>query len=121
MTFTAPYIFATQSIVYDDDPPTMAELADRVGELKAAKADIEAYLDRMKAIFSASGLDTAEGVLFRVVLGVESVSAKLDRAAIQADMGEPWLRKYLSWGKPSRTFNCYARTAKAKRALSAAA
>jgi hypothetical protein len=33
----------------------MEELADRVGELKAAKSDLDAYLERLKALFVASG------------------------------------------------------------------
>jgi hypothetical protein len=40
----------------------MEELADRVGELKAAKSDLDAYLERLKALFVASGRDEAEGV-----------------------------------------------------------
>ena len=36
-----------------------------------------AYLDRLKALFVASGRDEAEGVLFRVVLGAESVAPTL--------------------------------------------
>jgi len=40
----------------------------------------------------------------------------LDRKAIEAAMGESWLARFLKFGKPSRSFNCYARTAKAKRA-----
>ena len=62
------------------------------------------------------GRDEAEGVLFRVVLGAESVTTTLDRKAIEAAMGESWLARFLKFGKPSRSFNCYARTAKAKRA-----
>jgi hypothetical protein len=52
----------------------------------------------------------------RVVLGAESVATTLDRKAIEAAMGESWLARFLKFGKPSRSFNCYARTAKAKRA-----
>jgi hypothetical protein len=55
----------------------MEELADRVGEPKAAKSDLDAYLERLKALFVASGRDEAEGVLFRVVLGAESVATTL--------------------------------------------
>jgi transposase len=55
-------------------------------------------------------------VLFRVVLGAESVATTLDRKAIEAAMGESWLSRFLKFGKPSRSFSCYARTAKAKRA-----
>jgi hypothetical protein len=80
----------------------MEELADRVGELKAAKRDLDAYLERLKALFVASGRDEAEGVLFRVVLGAESVATTLDRKAIEAAMGESWLARFLKFGKPSR-------------------
>ena len=80
--------FATTAISYEADPPSMSELADRVGELKAAEADLKAYIARMKALFEASGEDQAEGVLFRIVLGAESVSTTLDRKAIEDAMGE---------------------------------
>jgi hypothetical protein len=60
--------------------------------------------------------DERPGVLFRVVLGAESVATTLDRKAIEAAMGESWLARFLKFGKSSRSFNCYARTAKAKRA-----
>jgi hypothetical protein len=40
----------------------------------------------------------------------------VDRKAIEAAMGESWLARFLKFGKPSRSFSCYARTAKAKRA-----
>ena len=42
----------------------MEELADRVGELKAAKSDLDAYLERLKALFVANGRDEAEGGRF---------------------------------------------------------
>ena len=115
-TATVPHSFATTAISYAGDPATMGELADRVGELKAAKADLDAYLERLKSLFVASGRDEAEGVLFRVVLGTESVATTVDRKAVERDMGESWIAKYLKFGKPSRSFNCYARTAKSKRA-----
>jgi hypothetical protein len=68
------------------------------------------------AVRVASGRDEAEGALFRVVLGAESVATTVDRKAIEAAMGESWLARFLKFGKPSRSFSCYARTAKAKRA-----
>ena len=55
-------------------------------------------------------------MLFRVVLSAESVATTVDRKAIEAAMGESSLARFLKFGKPSRSFNCYARTAKAKRA-----
>jgi hypothetical protein len=113
---TAAQRFATTPISYAGDPSSMEELADRVGELKAAKSDLDAYLERLKALFIASGRDEAEGVLFRVVLSAESVATTVDRKAIEAAMGESSLARFLKFGKPSRSFNCYARTAKAKRA-----
>ena len=41
---TAAQRFATVPISYAADPSSMEELADRVGELKAAKSDLDAYL-----------------------------------------------------------------------------
>jgi hypothetical protein len=40
---------------------SMEELADRVGEPKAAKSDLDAYLERVKALFVASGREEAAG------------------------------------------------------------
>src|SRR6478672_7618264 len=65
------------------------------------RSDLDAYLDRLKALFVASGRDEAEGVLFRVVLGAASVATTLDRKAIEAAMGESWLARFLKFGKPS--------------------
>jgi hypothetical protein len=45
-----------------------------------------------------------------VVLGAESVATTVDRKAIEAAMGESWLARFLKFGKPSRSFNWYART-----------
>ena len=42
---TAAQRFATAPISYVGDPSSMEELADRVGEPKAAKSDLDAYLD----------------------------------------------------------------------------
>jgi hypothetical protein len=39
----------------------------------------------------------AKGVLFRVVLGAESVATTLDRKAIEAAMGESWLARFLKF------------------------
>jgi hypothetical protein len=89
-------------------PSSMEELADRVGELKAAKSDLDAYLERLKALFVASGRDEAEGALFRVVLGAASVATTVDRKAIEAAMGERWLARFLKFGKPSRSFRSSA-------------
>jgi hypothetical protein len=44
------------------------------------------------------------------------VATTLDRKALEAKIGESWVARFLKFGKPSRSFNCYARTAKAKRA-----
>ena len=45
------------------------------------------------------------------------MATTLDRKAIEGAMGESWLARFLKFGKSSRSFNCYARTAKAKRVV----
>jgi hypothetical protein len=108
--------FKMAAIAYADDPATMTELADRVGKLKAAKAEIEAQIERMRDLFAASGQADTEGALFRVALGAESQVATIDRAAIERDMGESWLRKYLKWSRRAGSFTCIAKTGKPRRA-----
>jgi hypothetical protein len=71
---------------------------------------------RCRGAVRSSGRDEAERALFRVVLGTESVATTVDRKAIEAAIGESWLARFLKFGKPSRSFSCHARTAKAKRA-----
>ena len=45
-----------------------------------------------------------------------SIHEEVTIYALRPAMGESWLARFLKFGKPSRTFSCYARTAKAKRA-----
>ncbi len=108
--------FLLAGICYADDPSTMAELADRVGELKAAKAEIEGYIDHLRELFAASGRAEAEGALFRVALGAESEAATIDRKAIERDMGESWIAKYLKWSRRAGAFTCTAKTGKRRAA-----
>ena len=70
-------------------------MADRVGELKAAKSDLDGYLERLKALFVASGRDEAEGVLFRVVLS----------AAVLSHIRERWwsIDRLIPYAKNART------------------
>jgi len=108
--------FRLAAISYAGAPTTLSELADRVGELKAAQADINDELARLKDQLAKSGESEAEGCLFRVTLSAASCSTILDRKAIERDMGEAWIAKYLKWSKPSRAMTCAAKTGKAKRA-----
>jgi hypothetical protein len=57
----------------------------------------------VKALFVASGRDEAEGVLFRVVLGAESVATTL--ASVRSKI---WRRLEVTQGPValSRTFDC---------------
>ncbi len=111
-----PRPFKLAALSFADDPATMAELADRVGKLRAAKAEIDADIERMRELFAASGQPEAEGTLFRVAIGAQCMAATLDRAAIERDMGESWIAKYLKWSKRAGSFTCTAKTGKRRAA-----
>ena len=100
---TAAQRFTTAPISYAGDPSSMEELADRVGELKAAKSDLDAYLERLKALFVANGRDEAEGVLFRVVLGAESVAPTLPLRRAGARTRDGGLPEIKGRGRPIRS------------------
>lgn len=114
-TTIPPFTFRVGEISYRSDPVTPGELADRVGDCKAAIADLDAYIGRMRDWLEASGLSCAEGALFRVTITADSRQSTIDRKKLEADLGEVKLRKYLKWSARKGSFLCTAKTGKAVR------
>ena len=109
----SPQPFRLAAISYTDDPASLGELADRVGKLRAAEADLKKEIDRLREMFVASGQREAEGALFRVSLGAEAMQSTVDRKALENEMGERWLARFLKWSPRAGAFTCTARKERA--------
>ena len=53
---------------------------------------------RLAAELVRRGADV-EGMMFRSTIVAETSVTTLDRAAIERDMGETWIAKYLKWSR----------------------
>lgn len=89
--------------------PTLGDLVDLLGDLKAQIADLEVEERTIMEKLKTAGKDSVEGRRYRATISAESCRSTIDRKAIESDMGEAWLAKYLKWGKPSCTCTVYAR------------
>jgi hypothetical protein len=76
-----------------------ADLADIHGQLGAEIAALEARRKEIAAEMIRRGVQHAEGDLFETTVVAEAMVANIDRQAIERDMGESWLAKYLKWTK----------------------
>ena len=76
---------------------TAADLADMHGRLGAEIAELEARRKAIADELIARGVQQAEGDLFESTIVSETMVANIDRKAIERDMGEPWLAKYIKW------------------------
>jgi hypothetical protein len=76
-----------------------AELADMHGRLGAEIAELEARRKAVAAEMIVRGIPRAEGGRFESKVVGETMVANIDRKAIERDMGESWLAKYLRWSK----------------------
>ena len=76
-----------------------ADLADMHGRLGAEIAELEARRKAIADELIARGIRQAEGDLFESTIVGETMVANIDRKAIERDMGESWLVKYLRWSK----------------------
>jgi hypothetical protein len=77
----------------------VADLADIHGQLGAEIAELEARRKTIAAEMIRRGIRHIEGDLFETTVVAEAMVANLDREAIERDMGESWLAKYLKWTK----------------------
>ena len=74
------------------------DLADQNGRLGAEIAALEARRKAVAAELVRRGADV-EGMMFRSTIVAETSVTTLDRAAIERDMGETWIAKYLKWSR----------------------
>lgn len=92
------------------------DLADEHGALCARIADLETRRKAIGAELIRRGVTEIEGALFRCVVVAETVTATVDRGAIEAAMGEAWLARFLKWSKRSAHVKTTARTGAARLA-----
>ena len=69
------------------------------GRLGAEIAELEARRKAIADELIARGIQQAEGDLFELTIVGETMVANIDRKAIERDMGELWIVKYLRWSK----------------------
>jgi hypothetical protein len=76
-----------------------ADLADMHGRLGVEIAELEVRRKAIAEEMIARGIPHIEGDLFESTVVSEAMVANIDRQAIERDMGESWLAKYLKWSK----------------------
>lgn len=76
---------------------TASDLADEHGRLGTEIAALEARRKEIAAEMIRRGAQHAEGDQFASTVVSEAMVATIDREAIERDMGESWLAKYLKW------------------------
>jgi hypothetical protein len=74
-----------------------SDLADEHGRLGAEIAELEARRKAIAAELVARGVPHVEGDRFESTVVSEAMVATIDREAIERDMGEAWLARYLKW------------------------
>jgi hypothetical protein len=74
-----------------------ADLVDIHGQLGAEIAELEARRKAIAAELLARGVPHVAGDQFESTVVSEAMVATIDREAIERDMGEAWLAKYLKW------------------------
>lgn len=76
---------------------TSADLADIHGQLGAEIAELEARRKAIASELTRRGVRHVKGDLFESTVVCEAMVANIDREAIERDMGESWLARYLKW------------------------
>lgn len=74
--------------------PDVVEVVDRLGRLKALKAEIGKYEDALKDVVLATGEKEIEGRLFRAVVSGGTMGETLDIDGIRAEMSESWIKDH---------------------------
>jgi hypothetical protein len=97
---------------------TPAAIADKVGALKAAIADIDEELEALKLECVRRGLPRAEGVLFDITVSPPGERRSLDKDALVADLGAAVVEERYTKTTigTSWTLRCTARKQRAKAA-----
>ena len=68
---------------------SIGELADQLGHVKAEAAEIKGREDALRAELISRGVESAEGMLFRVTV-TRATRWTLDAERIKAELGELW-------------------------------
>jgi hypothetical protein len=68
---------------------SVGELADQLGHVKAEAAEVAAREQALRAELVARGVESAEGMLFRVSV-TQATRWTLDSERIKAELGELW-------------------------------
>jgi hypothetical protein len=76
-----------------------SELADEHGRLAAEIAALEARRKAIAAELIRRGDASVAGELFTATVVAEAMVATVDRKAIEAEMGEAWIARFLKWSR----------------------
>ena len=90
---------------------TSADLVDIHGQLGAEIAELDARRKAIGAELVARGVQCVKGGQFESTVVSEAMVATIDREAIERDMGESWLAKYLKWTRRCASVRTTPRTA----------
>jgi hypothetical protein len=107
VTKTAPNITETSPF----HNLTAADLVDMHGQLGADIAELEARRKAIAAELVTRSVQHVEGNQFASTVVSEAMVATIDREAIERDMGESWLAKYLKWTRRCASVRTMPRTA----------
>ncbi|MGD9616428.1 MAG: hypothetical protein AB7H90_04650 [Alphaproteobacteria bacterium] len=75
------------------------DLADEHGRLGAEIAALEARRKEIAAELIRRGAASIDGELFTATVVSEAMVANIDRKAIEEEMGEAWIARFLKWSK----------------------
>src|SRR3954447_9781700 len=76
-----------------------ADLADEYGRIGAEIAALEARRKAMAAELISRGESSVNGERFTATVVSEAMVATIDRKAIEDEMGEAWISRFLRWSK----------------------
>jgi hypothetical protein len=78
---------------------TSRDLADEHGRLGLEIAELEARRKAITAELVRRGASSVEGDLFTATVVSEAMVANVDRKAIEEEMGEAWIARFLKWSR----------------------
>lgn len=91
-------------------------IADELGALQADAADIEERRKELAAELIRRKVTVAEGALFRATVVPEGEQERLDRKALEADLGADLIAPYLKRSKRAAYVQVHGRSAERKAA-----
>lgn len=76
-----------------------ADLADEYGRIGAEIAALEVRRKAIAAELIGRGKSSVDGEQFTATVVAEAMVATIDRKAIEDEMGEAWISRFLKWSK----------------------